>query len=160
MGGESYEGAATVLQIQCLAVVTIFVALAWNQTLVGMGQVRVLVATTGAGLAAVVIAGFALIPPFEAEGAAAAAVAADLVLCVATYIALRRAGPGRDLSLAPFLRIGLATVPAVLVGLIPGLPDVVSALAATAAFVAAAFLLKAIPSEIIDGLRDLRGSRA
>ena len=160
LGGASYDGAVGVLQIQCLAVVTIFLAAAWNQTLVGMGHVRALVATTGAGLVAVVIAGVALIPPFEAEGAAVAAVVADLVLCVATYVALRWAGPGRELALAPLVRIGVAVVPAALVGLIPGLPDIAAALAATATFVVAAFLLKAIPSELVDGVRDLRGFRS
>jgi O-antigen/teichoic acid export membrane protein len=160
LGGDQYKGAVEVLQIQCLAVVTIFLASAWNQTLVGMGQVRALVVTTGTGLAAVVIAGVALIPSLDAEGAAIAAVIADLVLCVATYVALRRAGPGRDLPLSRLLRVAGAAVPAVAVGLVPGVPDVVNALAAGAVFVVAAALLRAVPSELVGAIRDLRGSNA
>jgi O-antigen/teichoic acid export membrane protein len=159
LGGDEYEGAVGVLQLQCLAVVTIFLAAAWNQTLVGLGRVRPLVVTTGAGLTAVIVAGLALIPTMDAEGAALAAVIADLVLCVATYLALRRAGPGRELSLRPVMRIGVAAVPAVLVGLIPGLPDVVSAGAAGVVFVVSALLLKAVPSELLDAAKNLRGSR-
>jgi O-antigen/teichoic acid export membrane protein len=160
LGGDDYEGAVGVLQIQCLAVVTIFLAAAWNQTLVGLGQVRALVVTTAAGLTAVVVAGVALIPALDAEGAALAAVIADIVLCLATYLALRHAGPGRELSLGPVLRIGVAAVPAVLVGFVPGLPDVVSALAAGAVFVATAVALKAVPAELVDAARNLRGSNA
>jgi O-antigen/teichoic acid export membrane protein len=159
LGGDEYEGAVGVLQIQCLAVVTIFLASAWNQTLVGMGHVRALVVTTGAGLTAVVVAGVALIPSLDAEGAAIAAVIADLVLCVATYIALRRSGPARDLSASRLLRVALAAVPAVGVGLIPGVPDAVSALAAGVVFVVAALALRAVPTELVGAVRDLRGSR-
>jgi O-antigen/teichoic acid export membrane protein len=160
LGGDQYRGAVDVLQIQCLAVVTIFLASAWNQTLVGMGRVRALVVTTGTGLAAVLIAGVALIPSLDAEGAAIAAVIADVVLCVATYVALRRAGPGRDLPLSRLLRVAAAALPAVAVGLVPGVPDVASAVAAGAVFVGAAVLLRAVPSELVGVLRDLRGSSA
>lgn len=159
LGGDEYEGAIPVLQLQCLAVVTIFLASAWNQTLVGMGRVRALVVTTGAGLTAVVVAGLALIPPFDAEGAAGAAVIADLVLCIATYVALRRAGPGRELALRRLLLVVVAAIPAVAIGLVPGLPDVLSAAVAGAAFVAAALVLKAVPSELVGAATNLRGSR-
>jgi O-antigen/teichoic acid export membrane protein len=160
LGGDQYEGAVGVLQIQCLAVVTIFLASAWNQTLVGMGRVRALVVTTGAGLAAVVMAGVVLIPSLDAEGAALAAVIADLVLCLATYVAIRRVGPGRDVSPARLLRVTAAAVPAVAVGFVPSVPDVVSAVAAGAVFVAAALVFKAVPGELLGAVRDLRGSSA
>ena len=35
LGGTEYEGAVGVLQLQCLALVTLFVAASWNQTLIG-----------------------------------------------------------------------------------------------------------------------------
>jgi O-antigen/teichoic acid export membrane protein len=160
LGGEEYEGAVGPLRIQCLAAITIFLAAAWNQTLVGMGLVRVLIVTTSAGLTAVVVAGLVLIPMFESEGAATAAVIADLVLCVATYVALFRAGPGRDLSVARLIRVVVAAVPAVGLGLVPGMSDVVSAVAAGLVFVGAALLLRAVPSELIDAVRGSRWLRA
>jgi hypothetical protein len=75
-------------------------------------------------------------------------------------VALRSAGPGRDLSITPLLRVVGVALPAVAVGLIPGVPDVVSALAAGAVFVVAALILRAVPSELIGVVRDLRGFRA
>ena len=156
LGGDEYAGAVPVLQIQCLGVVAIFLAAAWNPAIVALGHAKSLIATTGAGLLVVVVAGVVLIPPYDAQGAAVAAALADLALCVATYIALRRSSPRAQLAGGRLARIALAAVPAIAVGLVPGVPDALSAVAASAVFVGAALALKAIPSELLDGARALR----
>ena len=116
LGGDEYAGAAPVLQIQCVALVTIFVVGGWTTTpLVGMGRTRALVVTTAIGLAAVLVFGLILIPPLGAEGAAIAAVAGDLVYCAAVFVALHRAGPGRGLPPGPLLRVVAAALPALVV---------------------------------------------
>ena len=93
LAGEDYAPAADVLRIQCLGSRSIFVTSAFSPALLGMGRVRELAIASGAGVAAVIVFGAALIVPWDATGAAVAAVGADVVLCAATYLALRRAAP-------------------------------------------------------------------
>ena len=47
LGGDQYAGAAPILQIQCLALVTIFISGAWTTTLVSMERTRALAWATG-----------------------------------------------------------------------------------------------------------------
>lgn len=153
LGGSAYEPAVPVLQLQAVALVTIFLGAAWNPTLIGMAKVRGLAVATAIGLFTVVVAGVALIPAYDAKGAAAAAVIADVVLCVALYIVLRRAGPGRHLPGRNLARIALAALPAIAIGLIPGVPDLVLAPVSVAVFVAGALALRAVPPELESAAR-------
>ena len=105
LGGDEYAGAVPVLQIQCLAIVTIFLAAAWNPAIVALGHAKALVATTGTGVVVVLVAGVVLIPRHDAQGAAVAAALADLALCIATYVALRRASPDTQLAGGRLARI-------------------------------------------------------
>jgi O-antigen/teichoic acid export membrane protein len=155
LGGSTYLGAVPVLQVQCLAMVTVFLASAWNPSLMGMGRVRALVATTATGLATVLVAGLVLIPLLHARGAAIAAVVADLALCLATYVALRRAGLGEHVHGRSLLRLVVAAAPAVAVGLVPGEPPIVAGLLAPAVFLGAALLLRAVPSELLGLVRGI-----
>lgn len=153
LGGEEYRPAAPVLQIQCFAAITVFVIAGWQPTLFGLGRVRASAVAIGVGLVAVITAGLILIPPHGATGAAIAAVVGDLVLCLAVYIALRLSGPGPWFSGTLTARLAAATAPAVAVGLIPGVPDVVRAVLVTAVFLGAALLLRALPDELTDAAR-------
>lgn len=156
-GGPQYAPAAEVLRIQGFAAVTIFLTAAWQPALIGMHRLRSLVVALSAGVVAVVAAGLILIPPFQATGAAVAAVIGDVTLCVAVYVALRRAGPGDWFPAPGALRIAGAAVPAVGVGLIPGLPAAVRAVLVAVVFVGAAVALRAIPSELTDALSAVVG---
>jgi O-antigen/teichoic acid export membrane protein len=153
LGGEEYRPAAPVLQIQAFAAITVFVSTGWQPTLFGLGRVRSSAAAIGAGLVAVLVAGLVLIPDQGATGAAIAAVVGDFVLCVAVYVALRLAGPGPWFSGGMSLRVAGAAGVAVAVGLIPGLPDGLRALAVTAAFAGAVLLLRAVPEELTAAVR-------
>jgi O-antigen/teichoic acid export membrane protein len=156
LGGSQYEGAASVLQIQCLALFTIFVSAAWTPVLVSMGRQRLLVATTSFGLVALIVAGVALIPPYEAEGAAVAAVVADALLCFVTFLALRATGAASAISALALARILLAAIPGVLVGALLPVGDLVAGVLAAATFAGFALVLGAMPSEMIDAARGLR----
>jgi O-antigen/teichoic acid export membrane protein len=155
LGGEEYAGAAPVLQIQCVALVTIFVAGAWTTTLIGMGRTQALVVTGAIGVAAVLLFGLLLIPPLGAEGAAIAAVAADVVYCGAVFVALRQAGPGRDFPAGPLLRMAAAAAPPLLVALASPLPAAVNAVIVGVLFTLLAVALGAVPPELTDRLRQL-----
>jgi O-antigen/teichoic acid export membrane protein len=156
LGGEQFEPAAPVLQIQCFAAITIFVIAGWQPALFGMGRVRSSAVAMAVGVTAVLAAGLALIPALGAEGAAIAAVAGDAVLCAAVYVALRRAGPGPWFSVPMTLRLAVAAAIAVAVGLIPGLPTGVRAAAVVAAFSVAAVLLRTLPDEVVHAIRSSR----
>jgi GT2 family glycosyltransferase/O-antigen/teichoic acid export membrane protein len=153
LGGEQYRPAAPVLQIQCFAAITVFVSMGWQSTLFGLGRVRSAALAIAAGLLAVLGTGLLLIPDHGATGAAIAAVVGDVVLCAAAYVALRLAGPGRWFSVGTSLRLATAAGAAVAVGLIPGLPDGVRAVAVTAVFAGVVLLLRAVPEELTEAAR-------
>ena len=156
LGGEQFEPAAAALQIQGFAAITIFVIAGWQPALFGLGRVRSSAVAMAVGVVAVLVAGLALIPPYGATGAAAAAVVGDVVLCAAVYIALRRAGPGPWLSVAGVARIAAAAAIAVGAGLIPGLAHGPRAVLVIGVFTAAALLLRAVPYELVDAASRLR----
>jgi O-antigen/teichoic acid export membrane protein len=156
LGGDEYAGAVGVLQIQCIALVTIFVAGAWTTTLVGMGRAQALAVSTGIGLVAVLVFGAILIPPLGAEGGAIAAVLADIVFCAAAYVALRRAGPGRELPPGPLLRICAAALPALLVALASPFPALADAVIVALLFPALAAAFGGVPPELLDRLKPRR----
>jgi O-antigen/teichoic acid export membrane protein len=153
LGGEEYAGAAPVLQIQCIALVTIFLSGAWTTTLVGMNRTLALAIGTAIGVAAVGVLGAVLIPPLGAEGGALAAVLADLIYCVVVYVSLRRAGPGRALRPGPLIRIAAAAVPPALIVVASPLPAAVDAVVVALLFPLLAVALGAVPPEVMDRLR-------
>ena len=159
LGGEEYKGAAPVLQIQCIALVTIFVAGGWSTTLVGMGRARELVVTSTTGVVAVVALGLVLIPSLGAVGAAIAAVAGDVIYCAAVFVALRRAGPGRGMPTGPLLRVAAAALPPLVVALVSPLPPAANAAIAAILFAALATALGAVPPELTDRVRKVFPAR-
>jgi O-antigen/teichoic acid export membrane protein len=152
LGGTQYEGAIGVLQIQCIALITIFITGAWTSTLVGMGKTRALAATTATGVLSVVVLGVALVPPFGAKGAAVAAVLADLLLCGATYLAMRHSGLRRVIPVSTLGRVALAALPPLALGVLSPLPAIVNAILAGALFCVLALVLDAVPSEVAERL--------
>jgi O-antigen/teichoic acid export membrane protein len=155
LGGPQYLHAASVLQIQCVALITIFITGAWTTTLVGVGRTRALALSTAIGVAAVAAFGGALIPPLGAKGAAIAAVAADIVFCAAIFVSMRSAGAATALTPGPFIRIALSAAPAAaLAGLSP-LPQAVNTVLAAGSFMVLAWRLGALPVELSARVRTL-----
>lgn len=148
LGGAEYVDAAPVLRIQAVALLTLFITAAWSPTLIGMHRQGAVAAATGIGLLIAIAAGITLVPPAQAEGAAWAAVLADAFVLVAAYVLLRRAGPGRDLSLRFTPRLALAAALALAIALVPGIPPLLDAVAASAIFAATAFALRIVPPDI------------
>jgi O-antigen/teichoic acid export membrane protein len=152
LGGPDYAGAAPLLRIQGLTLVTIFLVQGWLTTLVATGRQRLLTLTTTTGLATVLILGLVLIPAFDAHGAAVAAAIADAALALATLAALRHAGPGRELSFAFVPRAVLAGALGAAVLLVPGLGDIPRLLIGLPVFLAAVVALRLVPAEVTDAL--------
>ena len=160
LGGAAYRPAAHILQIQAVVLVTVFVTAAWSPTLLGMGRVRELAGVTAVGLVAVVVAGLVLIPGHDAEGAAIAAVVADVVLCGVMFAAVYRAGPGRALAAGRLARIALAGAVALGAVLVTGIGPLPGAIAAAVIFIGLAVVLGAIPEELRSTLRGTGGGYA
>jgi O-antigen/teichoic acid export membrane protein len=159
LGGPEYEPAAAVLRIQSLTLVCVFIAAAWSPTLLAMGRARDLVIATTAGIVGVLTGGLVLIPLLDAEGAAIAAVAGDAVMCAVTYVLLRRAGPGRDISLRALAKVLFAAIVGAAVGIAGIGPDLVSAALACSVFIAIVFMLGLVPGELLEVVRRRREPR-
>ena len=152
LGGEEYEGAGPILQIQALALVGVFLAQTWTVGLVALRRQRAVAVANAFALVVVVVTGVGLVLAYEAKGAAAAGVVTESLLAVALYVALVRLEPEVAPSLRfawrPLLAAGLAAA----VLLVPGLGGWLAGLAVAAAFVAVAFAVRAVPAEVLPAL--------
>ena len=151
LGGEEYRPAAPVLQLQAVALLAVFLGQAWQLGLLAARRQSALVATNAAGLVLVVALGLALIPRFDARGAAVAAVIAEAVLAVLVFAFLRRARPAATPSLAFAWRVGVAAAAAA-APLLLGLPPLAAAAAALVLYLAVGAAARAFPRELRDAL--------
>lgn len=151
IAGPGFQESIPVLRLQGLALITCFLVATWSFGLLSLKRYRALLVSNA--LAAVVAAAstFALVPPFGAQGAAIATVAGEAVLAVAYLVALARA----DRTLLPrfgFLwKIAVAAGIGALAGLLPVHP-VIAAVLGLAAYGGVAFVLRAIPVELLNAL--------
>jgi O-antigen/teichoic acid export membrane protein len=144
----SGEPAAAVLRIQALAMIPAFVSVACVFPLLSLGRQRAILAINAGALAASVVLTLILVGPFDARGAAAATVAAEVVLATASFAVVR--------ADVPALRSVLASLPLVLgagaagaaVLLVPGLPDVADIPAGLAVFAVLLVLTGRVPPEL------------
>jgi O-antigen/teichoic acid export membrane protein len=152
LGGDEYQDAAPVLQIQVFALIAVFVGQTWQLGLLSLRRQAALAWANGAALVVVVVAGAVLIPTAGANGGAVAAVIGETALAIGVYAALRRASPAVApvLGLAP--RVVVASLPAFGVLALP-VPWEAKLVGSLAVFAAAAFALRAVPSELMHALR-------
>jgi O-antigen/teichoic acid export membrane protein len=151
LGGEEFAPAASVLRLQAPVVLTIFLVYAWTAFLVADGHRRALVRCMLIGLAALFATGVPLIAQLDAEGAALAAVAADIVLTAVIFLAVRRVGDGRVGVEPDYLAryaVALVAGAGAALGVLAVAPASVAACAAAAVFTGAAFALRLVPSEL------------
>jgi O-antigen/teichoic acid export membrane protein len=151
LGGEEFGPAASVLRLQAPVALTIFLVYSWTTFLIADGHRRELVRCMLIGLAVLFVTGVPLIAQMDAEGAALAAVAADLVLTAVVLQAVRRVGDGRVGVEADYLAryaAALAAGGGAALGVLAVAPAAVAAVAAAAAFTGVAFALRLVPSEL------------
>jgi len=153
LGGEEYVGAAPVLRIQALALVGVFLGQTWQLGLVAVRRQAALAVANGAALVLVVILGLVLIRADGARGAAVAAVVAETALALFLFIALARTGRGLAPSFGFVPRTAVAVGAGAAALLIPGLSPWITALVASALFLAVAVAVGALPRELLDALR-------
>jgi O-antigen/teichoic acid export membrane protein len=155
LGGSEFAAAAPVLRIQAVAIITIFLVQAWATFLIADHRQRDLVRCVLVGLGALFAAGLVLIPAYGPEGAAAAAVVADLAYVSAVFVAIRRLrGRPVPVELGYCGRLLVATGAAAGLGVAAlALPDAVTAAIAALVFLPLAVALKLVPPDIYAALR-------
>jgi O-antigen/teichoic acid export membrane protein len=151
-GGPGYEGAVPVLRIQALALVGASMTQAWIQGVIAIQAQRALVAVNVLATSSVLVLGAALIPTWDAQGAATAAVCGEAVM----GIAMLRALVGARRSLRPDLRFAWRVAAAAAAAFVPLLLPVapaVQGVLAVAVYGVAAFALRAVPVEVLRAFR-------
>jgi len=156
LAGQSAHPAVAVLQIQGLAVMFTFVAVACGYPMLSLGRQRALLVANAAGLVAAVVLALLLIPSMGAEGAAVASLGAEATLALVTITALIRARPGMGLPLG-VLPVAVAAAGAgILVGRLVGQFSLLEAVAGGLTYLAVIVLLGRFPPEfghLMQGLR-------
>ena len=154
VAGPDFEPAADVLRIQSIGLLGSFVAAVWGYTMLSMRLHRQILILNLVTLAVNVALTAVLASLYESRGAAVATSVGELVMAVGGGLIIAHA-LDRKLSWAPVWRVGLALVlPAALL-LVPGLPTIPMTVAGFALFVVAAYLLRAVPEELLVELRRL-----
>lgn len=152
IGGSGFRPAGDVLRIQVGALLFIALYQIWTVALIALGRQRDLILTNVLGLLSVALFASVLIPIFGARGGAGATVLGDALLASLIYWRLRAAA-GRVVVRPGFLgRVAFAAAVAVVVLVIPGIPDLVAAALAGIAFLGVGQLIGMLPSEVRDAL--------
>lgn len=152
IGGHAFGPAGAVLRIQVVALLVIPLYQIWTVSLLALGRQRELIATSLLGLLAIAVFAAALVPPFGAQGGAAASVLGDATLACLLYWRLRNALGPVMVGPAFLARVSAAAATAGAVLLISGLPNLVAAALAGLLFLGISQLLGAVPREVLDAL--------
>jgi O-antigen/teichoic acid export membrane protein len=158
LAGESAHPAVAVLQIQGLAVMFTFVAVACAYPMLSIGRQRALLVANAGGLVAALALSLLLIPSMGAEGGAVASLGAEATLALITVTALIRARPGLRLPLGVLPVAAVAAAAAILVGRLIGQHSLVEAIAGGLTYVAVISLLGRFPPEFGHLRQGLRAS--
>lgn len=153
IGGAEYDGAVPVLQIQAFAIIGAFVAQACMYAAVAMELLTEVMIANAIGLVTVIAIGIPLIDQAQAQGAAVAALIAELVTAIAYLVLVSRASPETRPSLRHAWKPALAGGAAIGAALLSGTPAVAQTFIAIVVSTLIAVATRAVPSEVFDALR-------
>lgn len=154
------EPAVEVLQIQGVALMASFVALAGSFTLLALRDHPAILLANGLALVVALVLSLLLVPLLEARGAALAITLAEVTTAVVSLVVVFRARPRlrRVMRALPAVLIALAAGVAVV--LIPALPATADVLLGSGLFFAVLAAAGRFPPEVKDALRRPRATRA
>jgi O-antigen/teichoic acid export membrane protein len=158
--GSGTGPAIDVLQIESIAIVTLFVGSALQYGLLAMHRHRSLLVMSAVGLVASVVLTLALAPSLEARGAAIAFSGAELFTLSAAFLFLRSARPELRFSPRVPVRVLVAAALAGAAALVPGIGSLPQALIGGALYLGALVVLRAIPEELVQALPGRSGAGA
>ena len=160
IAGSEFDASVDVLRVQAGALLPSFVFGVWGFALLALGRYRGILIANAVALLASATVTLALAPSFGAFGAAFATLAGDTCLAIGYGLVLMRGNPEFRVSLALVPPVALACAVGACALLIPGVPNVVMLVIATAVYVVVLVALGAIPTEIRDALGWRRGRSA
>jgi O-antigen/teichoic acid export membrane protein len=155
VAGPDFGPAATVLQIQGLAMLASFVAVLWSYALLGLRRHGDLLVMTAIPLAVTTGLTVVLTLSYGAEGAAVATVIGELTMALVGGFLLARAAGFVPLTAGSLPRVAVAALAGAAVALIPGIPVVLDLLLATVVYFGVLLALNGIPKELLVELRRL-----
>jgi O-antigen/teichoic acid export membrane protein len=144
--------AAAVLRLQSLAIVTQFIGSGWQYGLLALHRHRALLMISVGGLAASACLTPILVPTLQAQGAAIAFSAGEVVLAALAYLALRSARPGVRFSLRVPVRVCAAALLAAGAGLGAGVSSLPATLIGATVYLGVLFVSGAVPVELRQAL--------
>jgi O-antigen/teichoic acid export membrane protein len=160
VAGPEYAEAADALRIEGGVLLASFLLAGWGFGLLALHRHRVMLLANLAALAVSAILTVILARADGASGAAVASACGETTLALIYLFGLVRDSPELRPELGTAAKIVLAAIPALVVALLPGVPQLLQPIAALALFAALILLLRAVPSEVYElippGLRRSR----
>jgi len=153
LAGPEFAPAVDILRIQAPAALATFAAVACAYPLLSLHRHREVLIACSVGLVLTFAALFALVPPFEGEGAGAATLLAEIGVAVTMATLLVRSHDGLKLPLATLTWVLFAMVPALALHFVPGLPDVLDVLLGLAVYGGVLVVAGRAPRELLDAVR-------
>jgi O-antigen/teichoic acid export membrane protein len=158
VGGEEAEPATDILRIHAVTVAATFVTVACSYPLLALRKHSAILFSNLSALGASVALLAALVPPYEARGAAVAAVCAGLTLAVVTTLLLIRAHERMQIPWGILPSVLLASGLALPIALLSPVHDVVKIAVATAIYFGVLKIIGRLPAEISQAWRRTRGA--
>jgi len=152
IAGSKFGPSVPALRIQAIALFASCLLVASTHVLISLARYRDVLILSAAALAVSVVLALALAPGLGAKGGALANVGGESVAALTGIVLLMRAERGLRLPWETAARVVVAIAPAAAVALIPGMPEIVAAVAATVVYGALLLVLRAVPSELLDAL--------
>src|SRR5215211_977672 len=151
-GLPEFEDSVPVLRVLGVAMVTSFLVATWSFALLSLRAHRELLVSNAAAGVVALVGTLVLAPSLDAMGAAIATLAAEAVLALCYFVALRRRQAALSPSLAVLPKVALAAAAGACAGLLPT-PAVVDAAVGVAVAALIVFALRAVPPELINAVR-------
>ncbi len=147
IGGDEYIGAASVLRIQALALIPLFLGQVWQLGLIAGRAQRAMAVANGLALVLVIVLGLSFVPGGGAKAAAWVAVGAETALALFLRVALGRMRPGGAPNLWCAWKTALAMALAAGAGYLLRDSPLLAVCVAVPVFAIVALVTRAVPAD-------------
>jgi len=156
VAGPKFAESIHVLRIQAGALLASSLVIAAVNVLISLARYREVLILSAAALIVSATLVLTLAPGMGADGAAVANVAGESVSAAVGLFFLSRLERGFHFPWGTLVKVAIALAPASALALVPGVPQIAIAAAATLVYGAVLLALRAVPQELIDAIPRLR----
>jgi O-antigen/teichoic acid export membrane protein len=153
VGGPKFHPSIAVLQILGVGIIGSFLVALWSFALLSLHLYRELIIVNGITVLAAVVLSLVLIPAFHADGGAIVTATLEIALALTYAVVLSRRRPELRPSLRQVPRVALALAAAFAVAEALPVGAVVSVIAGGVVLLAGLLVLRALPEEFLQALR-------